>query len=213
MQLQFDDGAHVCHLFQSHEEQMDLASRFLSDGLAGGEYCAFVTADEALDAWCIELQAHGIDVTGERASGFLEIFSGPEYRGAGEFNSIVKARELLRLIKSKRDDFRGLRIVGDAGWALEPQMPVESLCHWEATADLVWQDTNCRAICQYDITRHPPSAIHSALRTHALVICEGRTMQSPFYEARAILANEPHLNSSNANAAEVRAMLMRLRNS
>ena len=104
-----------------------------------------------------------------------------------------------------------MRVVGDVGWAIEVKLSVESLCHWEATANLVWEDTNCRAICQYDIGRHEPAALHSALRTHPIVVFEGRALQNPFYEAGAILANEPHLNSSHADTDAVQAMLATLR--
>jgi hypothetical protein len=94
-----------------------------------------------------------------------------------DFNSIVKARELLELIEAKRG-FQGLRIVGDVGWALNPQLAIDKLCHWEATANVVFEGTRARSICQYDIYRHSPGALHSALRTHPIVILEGEARQT-----------------------------------
>ena len=213
LQLQFERGAHICHLFESTQEQMAVTTRFFNDGLALGEYCAYVAPDQSLEDCYLELQAYGIDVPTERAKGALEVFSGPDYRGTGEFNSLVKARELLGLIDSKRGDFTGLRIVGDVGWTLNPQLAVDRLCHWEATANLVFEDTDARAICQYDLKRHLPAALHAALRTHRIVIFEGQARQNPLYEASEILANEPDLNQSDADALKIEDMLTRLRNS
>jgi hypothetical protein len=141
----------------------------------------------------------------------LNVIRGEEWRQTGEFNSIVKAREAWGLIERMRVAFTGVRIAGDAAWALEPPLSVDQLCHWEATANLVFKGEDVRVICQYDLSRHSAAAVHSAIRTHPIVILGGRSLSNPYYDAPRILEHEPRLNYSDADAGMVQDMLRRLR--
>jgi hypothetical protein len=124
---------------------------------------------------------------------------------------MVQARKALALIGRLISSFNGLRIAGDAAWALSPELAVDQLCHWEATANLIYKGQEIRAICQYNLRNHSAAAVHSALRTHPLVILDGQVRPNPYYEAPRILENEPLLNNSNANAQDVDGMLGRIR--
>src|SRR4029077_15339559 len=84
-------------------------------------------------------------------------------------------------------------------------------CHWEATADFALAGLNVRTLCQYELPGEFPAALLAALRTHPLVILKERVYRSPFFEARRILQNEPHLNHSVADANQVKLMLRQLR--
>lgn len=208
--LLFDRGSHACHLFRSFAEQKAVVLPFFKEGLRNGEYCIYVTCDQPVDEWYFEFQAYGIDVRHELERGALQIITGDEWRQGGDFNSIIKAREAWGLIEDKLRSFKGVRITGDAGWALRPPMPIDQLCHWEATANLIYEDTEVRAICQYDLDKQPTEAIHAALRTHPSVLMGGRRYANPHYEAPRILENEPNLNHSDADAGRLQEMLTRL---
>jgi hypothetical protein len=107
--------------------------------------------------------------------------------------------------------FNGIRIVVDAGWMLEPLVPADRLCHWEATLNpLIEGYIEIRVLCQYNLSRHSPAAVHSALRTHPIALLGGRARSNPFYEAPRILENEPYLNHSDADAGTIEGMLMHL---
>ena len=108
--------------------------------------------------------------------------------------------------------FRGIRLVIDAGWMLQPPVAVESLCHWEATINpLIEGDREARVICQYNLSRHSAPVIHAALRTHPILLLDGRVRSNPYYEAPLILEREPDLNGSDADAGMIDEMLARLR--
>ena len=81
----------------------------------------------------------------------------------------------------------------------------------EATANVLFDDVDVRAICQYDLSLHTPAEIHSALRTHPVVIYEGQSRQNPYYEAPDILRDEPRLNGSDADASRIAEMLEALK--
>jgi len=211
LNLEFSRGAHVCHVVENHDEAKALTLRFLVAGLRKGEYCACIAPEDRVDDWYFELQANGIDVMSERRARALAVISAAEWRNPGEFNSIVMARSVWRMIDGALANSPGVRLVQDMAWALEPLLPEDQLCHWEACADLLVKETDARAICQYDRNAHSPANIHAALRTHPVVLLDGRQVANPFYEAKAILDNEPALNHSSADARQLDEMIQRLR--
>ena len=205
------DG-HTCLLYEDLNEQKGVVLPFIRDGLRKGEYCLFVTSERSIDDWSLEFQAFGIDVKAEIAKGALTIAKGEDLRQPAEFNSIVKARELWRLVEAKLAGYKSVRIIGDAEWALiEPSLTSDQLCHWEATADLLYKGEAVTTICMYDLHRHSPSDIRAALRTHTGALVAGKRYANPFYEAANILENEPHLNDSDADGSMVEDMLRRLK--
>jgi hypothetical protein len=95
-------------------------------------------------------------------------------------------------------------------WVQEAGLSADRLCHWEASLDLILEDINVGAVCQYDLALHPPECIRAGLRTHPIVLLEGRLVSNPFYEAPCILKHEPALNRCDADAGTIEAMLRRL---
>jgi hypothetical protein len=204
-------AAHVCQLYEGINEQKAVVLPFVREGLIRGEACLYVTGRQSVDDWYLEFQSYGIDVQRERLGKALLVMPGLEYRQPEHFSSIVKARELLDFIEDKLADFSGVRIIGDVAWERFPPLPVEQVCHWEATANLVFEDQDVRTICQYDLGSDSPSLIHSALRTHPLVILGQRLYRNPYYEAPRILEDEPYSNHSDADAMRIDTMLKEIR--
>lgn len=206
-----NDIAHACLLYDNFNDQKAVVLPFIRDGLRQGEHCFFVTNEQSQYEWCLEFQAYGIDVKSEIEKGALTISAGEDWRGLEDFSSLAKARELWSALEPRLDEFPGVRMVGDAEWArLEPRLTDGQLCHWEATADLLYQGEAIRTICMYDLNYHSPSEVRGALRTHPTVLARGQQYANPHYEAARILENEPHLNGSEANRDFIQDMLMQL---
>jgi hypothetical protein len=201
---------HTCLLFRDHSAQKKVLLPFITEGLSNGENCLLVCDEDVVDDWRLEFQAFGIDVAKQIKRGSLVIATGQEWREM-PMNSIKMAKELWSYIEDKLGAFPRVRIAGDASWALLPA-PIGSdrLCHWEATADLLYQDAPVRTICMYDLNRHPPSDIRAALRTHRHVILDETTYDNPHYEAARILENEPDWNNSDADEALIERLLSTL---
>lgn len=210
--VSFDRGAHACLLYQTFDEQKDVVLPFVRDGLQNGEQCIYVTDEQPVDEWRREFQAYGIDVQAELMNGSLVVCSGESWRQARGFNSMANARQGWELMARAFQRFRGIRVAVDAGWMLEPPVAAERLCHWEATINpLIAGDFEARVICQYNLSRHSAPVIHSALRTHPILLLDGRRRSNPYYEAPLILKREPELNRSDADAGMVGEMLSGLR--
>jgi two-component system, sensor histidine kinase PdtaS len=200
-------GAHVCHLFHGAGHQKSVILPFLLEGLKQGESCLYITGRQSVDDWYFELQASGIDVPQELERKALAIITSAEFGQPRSFNSIIKAAELLHFIEDRLTEFAGVRIAADVAWEWDPPLPPDKLCHWEATANLIFEDQDVRTICEYDLGSHSPAAIHAALRTHPQVVLGGVLYSNPFYEASRILENEPYLNDSDADARLIESML------
>ena len=214
----FDLGTHVCHLYQGKDDFNEVTMPFLRDGLRNGECCLYIASGLAVDTepawhmdWYRALQAHGVDVPATRETGALNVISGEAWRAMSHTGSVAMAREVLRLVDRKLLDFPAIRIIGDVGWGTEPALPAEMLCHWEATANVVFQGLQARVICQYDIDRYEPACIHAALRTHPIVLYKGWRVWSPYYEAPTILEREPMLNGCSNDPEVIANMLLQLR--
>ena len=206
-----NDIAHACLLYDNSNDKKAVVLPFIRDGLRKGEHCVFMTNERSQYDWCLEFQAYGIDVKEELQKGALTIDTGENWRGTDGFRSLAQARELWNALEPRLDAFTGVRIVGDAEWVrLEPRLTDGQLCHWEATADLLYQGEAIRTICMYDLDRHSPSELRAALRTHPTALVAGRQYANPHYEASRILENEPHLNGSVADRAFLNDMLMQL---
>jgi hypothetical protein len=203
---------HTCLLYANPAEQKQFLLPFVKDAMSRGEHCLFVCPEAAVDDWSIEMQAYGIDVRKHLESGSLVIATGEQWRETA-FHSLTKARELWQYIDQNLAAFPVVRIIGDASWALlDPPIDADALCHWEATADLMYDGVSVRTVCMYDLRHHSPSEIRAALRTHPNVVLAGETLESPFYEASDILDQEPALNASDADEELIAQMLASLRN-
>jgi len=204
-------GSHMGQIYESFDEQKQVILPFFREGLRNGEHCLLVANSASFDDWCLEFQAYGIDVHRESERGALKIITGAQWRGSGQFNSMIQAREALAMIQDRSHEFKGVRIAGDADWEFDPAVPASDVCHWEATANLVFEEEPVRVICQYDRDRYSSEMIHAVLRTHRSVVYRGHHYRNnPNFEGERILENEPLLNRSDADAHTVQEALSRL---
>ena len=122
-----------------------------------------------------------------------------------------QARNLWRMVQPMLKRFAAVRLLREQPWSDGLALTVEDLCHFELTKNLLFEGEDVRSVCQYDLGKHAPQAIHTALRTHPLVILEGRLRENPFYDGPAILKQEPVSFKSDAGAQDVEQMLASFR--
>jgi hypothetical protein len=207
-----DLGTHVCQLYRGEDDLKEVTLPFLRDGLSNGEYCLYVADGISVDEWYRELQEYEVDVLTARETGALAIISSQAWRAMRQGgSSLAMARDILALMDEQLDTYPAVRIAGDVAWGAEPAMAADLVCHWEATANVVFEGLPIRVICQYDIERYEPAFIQAALRTHPVVLYKGRRVRNPHYEAQIILKQEPMLNGCSNDANALHDMLSQLR--
>jgi hypothetical protein len=175
----------------------------IKEGLETGEQCVFVAPASSLDDWLLEFQAYGIDVHEVLERHALRIDS--SWLGSRS-RSVALAKKLWRDIEDGLAEFKAVRYVVDVEVSLIAGATTGNLCHWEATINPLIANEPVRVVCLYSLTTDP-GVLYSALRTHPDVVLEGRVLTNPHYEAPRILANEPHLNQSDADAGFVADLL------
>lgn len=206
-----DRCEHICHFFRTFEEQRAAVMPFFQQGFENGEHCIYVTAEQSPDFWYQEFDAYSAVTKDALERGALVVLEKSAWRPDEAFATLPKAREAIEMFSSLLRDYPAVRIAGDASWALNPELPVEQLCHWEATASLIYEGQDLQAICQYNLAQHSAPHLHTALRTHPLVIVDGRLLQNPFFEGPQILEDEPASFHSDATFEMVEDMLNKLR--
>ncbi|HEX5480147.1 MAG TPA: MEDS domain-containing protein [Dehalococcoidia bacterium] len=209
--IELERGGHACHLYHNWAERRDVTVSFVRKGLEHHEHCMVVSDEATFGDWRRELEDAGIDVDAEERRGRLQFLTGAVWRTplvAG--GSLGMARTALALLKPLRAEFNGVRIIGDAEWDLPPSVPAAALCHWEATANVVFDDSDVRAICQYAADHYAPDHLLAPLRTHASVIYEGALHANPNDDAARILLYEPHLNETPSDPELLETALARL---
>jgi anti-anti-sigma regulatory factor len=149
---QIRPGDHLCLLFGSDEEQREVLTPFLVDGLARGEKIVYLgdgTAPETLTGW---LGARGVDARAAWARGQLEMRAAEHgYTRAGRFDQ----RHLLTGLRTavadaRRSGYSGLRVAGEMSWALRGAPGAEHLVGYEREAQQVFDTGQASALCQYD---------------------------------------------------------------
>jgi hypothetical protein len=211
MNLDFARGAHVCQLHESNQDQADTTRTFLQEGLSLGEYCLHLASVATVEDQYRALEVPSTDFVSERRQVAADVLNAIDWYMDGGFSSVRQARRLWRVLDSHLESFPGVRITSDMRWTHDKVSP-EDLCHWEATANLLLDgNVDARLICQYDLRYHSPAEILGALRTHPIFIYAGEVRLNPYYEAPAILENEPDLNQLEAEANKIAEMLGALR--
>jgi two-component system, chemotaxis family, sensor kinase Cph1 len=210
LSLPLGPGGHACLLYDTFDEQRDIVVPFIKEGLENDEQCVYVADEQSAEDWCFEFETQGIDVDKEKERGSLIVCSGEHWRRPTGFSSTQNGRDTWRTIERALAGFCGIRFAVDLGWTLDPPVPNDLVCHWEATLNVTIDDAPARVLCLYNLRRHTATAVHSALRTHPIAVVAGAWRGNPFYEAPSILQHEPHLNHSKADATMVEGMLMSL---
>jgi hypothetical protein len=192
---------HACSFHKSTPEQIAIAKPFLQQGLALGERCIIFSDDR--DTWEAELSA--LLETGS-AQAAISLRATEAYRPPGRLSSLQMTRHLWRFIEEALAHSPACRFLVDMGWT-RTEDPA-AVCHLEATLDLLYSpDLPVRVLCQFDHAALPPAIVHAALRTHPSVRAGERFLPNLYYEAPAILENEPDLNECSSDAALVYGML------
>jgi hypothetical protein len=207
--IQLGIGDHACHIYSGSQEQKAVLLPFLQEGIEKGEHCCYIASGGSVDDWYLEFQAWGVDVRQECDRSTLRILDCRGWHSTGDFKTLAKARDAVNLLTNRFKEFEYIRLACSATWAID--LPIETLCHWEATANLIYDGMNVRTVCEYDTDQLSPAAVHTALRTHPRVVLDGVVLDNPYYEAPWILAHEPEEFGSAATPGMIAGMLCELR--
>ncbi|HET6227920.1 MAG TPA: MEDS domain-containing protein [Bacteroidia bacterium] len=179
----FSNPMHICAFFDSQQEQYDVITPYIKEGLAGNEQVINILEANIHSQHREHLKGAGISVEKKLANNQLKILSADEtYLKGGSF-AAEKMYHLLEeaLIESQNDGFENLRACGDMVWALKNVRGTDELMEYEARLNQLVPKYFCSLICMYDINRFSGRAIADILETHPYVILNGKIHKNPHY--------------------------------
>jgi anti-anti-sigma regulatory factor len=165
-------GDHLCLPFSSDDEQREVLTTYIVDGLARGErviYYADQTAPDVIGSW---LADSGVEISRMVDEGRLEIRSVDDsYLFGGRFEPDIVITTLWVEVRQARDaGYPGLRISGEMTSALRPVADERALMEYEHRLSRVFHSRELAAICQYDQRLFNAAAVTGMIACHPQVV-------------------------------------------
>lgn len=174
---------HLCSIYESQEEHYSVAIPFIRVGLDRGEKCIYI-ADDGKDEMVREaMHADGIDVESAIASKSLILTTKTEtYLKGGSFNPDCVLSFWKEATKSALNEgFSALRATGETGWLAGGYLPLERWVEYESRVTEAFTQNNCFALCQCDRRILKPEIIRDVIRTHPIVVYQGRVCRNLYF--------------------------------
>jgi anti-anti-sigma factor len=202
-------GDHLCLPFSSDDEQREVLTTYILDGLARGEriiYYAGRTAPEEIGSW---LAATGVDTDRIVDEGRLEI---RPHLFNGRFEPDVVITTLWGEVRQTRDaGYPGLRVSSEMTSDLRPVADERALIEYENRLARVFDSGELAAICQYDRRLFDQAAVTGVIACHPRVVQidplhdDHRLRITPTFDPRGLrVAGDVDLTTSGALASTLR---------
>jgi anti-anti-sigma factor len=147
-------GDHRCVGFHSDDDQREVMSAFVRDGLTGGQRVVYVAGEESparLRAW---LDDRGPSLDTFLASGQLVLSTAERtYYPDGRFDSDLAIEMLVEAAGAAAAlGYRGIRLASEMAWALRGVPGTERVLEFEAGLQRRLVDSRTATmVCQYDL--------------------------------------------------------------
>jgi len=183
--LVYQQGDHICTLYESPEEQLRAAVEYIVGGFSRGERCLYVCGEHTPDQLRAALRKVGVDVDVAENRGALILVTKEDAHLAGGFFDPNNMISLLHdAVRSALDDgFAGLCAAGDMSWVLDQKPGTEHLAEYESRLNDFYANSRALGLCQYNRKTLPPQFLDHCIATHPVVRIEGPiALDNPFYE-------------------------------
>jgi anti-anti-sigma regulatory factor len=165
-------GDHLCLPFASDDEQREVLTSYIVDGLARGErviYFADRNGPDAIDSWLV---GRGLDPVRARADGRLQVRRvDSQYLVDGRFDPDIVVTTLWVEVRQARDaGYPGLRVTGEMTSGSRPVADTDRLHEYEQRFAGVFGSRELAAICQYDERLFDPAAVTGLVACHRQVV-------------------------------------------
>jgi len=179
----FSWGDHICAIFESHEQQMEVMVPFIATGLRASQRCVWIAPPESAQGIRAALGEVGGDLRTLEGSGQLVVMADVDfYLREGVFEPERTIDLMLALFAEGRaQGYQATRATTDVSWlgtrALRPEV-------WGEYEMRVSEEMVGRAaawVCQYNARQLGGDIVVTALQTHPVVILGDTIKQNPFY--------------------------------
>ena len=201
-------GDHLCLPYDSDDDRDEVIAPFIGEGLARGERCVYIVAQEQQETLMKTLAAAGVNAGRARDRGALWLRTPDEtYFRTGSFDPddmLALGDELVA--GALGDGFTGIRATGEVRDPTVWGVPWQAIFSYEARFNERFAHRPVVALCRYHRPAASPTMVADALRTHPTAIVAGRVCRNPYYENPDIA-----LATTGRDIARVEWMLCQLR--
>lgn len=168
-------GSHVAYFWESDAEFRD-GVRFLTEGLAAGDFCVIFGHEDANQRVCGVLREEGLDCGQLSRDNRICILSGDKDPTA-MLQSIGQA-----FARAIEEGATLIRLLGNIGWGRDSWPSERDIMEFEAKVTGAAKSFPCVVVCMYDVQSLSGKVIvHGAFETHPLTICGNMLRENPHY--------------------------------
>jgi hypothetical protein len=183
----FSWGDHICAIFDSHVQQMEVMAPFVAAGLRAEQRCAWIAPGDSTEALRQALGDMGGDLPTLEASGQLLLLSEVDfYLREGVFDP-DRTLDLLQALleNNQREGYPTMRLATDVSWLCCGRIEAQAWENFESRLTEQVSERPMVMVCQYDRRQVTGDMIVAALRTHPAVILGDTFRSNPFYQPAA----------------------------
>lgn len=176
-------GDHICAIFDSRLQQMEIMGPFIGTGIRAEQRCVWVSPEESAAELRRTLSEMGGDLPTLEASSQLLIISEIDFYLRNGIFEPERTLDLLATLleDNQREGYSTMRLANDVSWVAGGRVDPESWEHFESRATQEISSLPLVMVCQYDRRQVSGAMIVAALRTHPTVILGDAIRQNPFY--------------------------------
>lgn len=181
----FPAGTHMCLIYDSDEERLDVISKFVESGLKSGERVGYFCDDETTDGVKEWLTGKGVDIAGAEANNQLILAPASQvYYPTGQFVPEQMMDNLIAFHKyAEENKYPSSRVTGEMCWATRGVEGSERLIEYESHGKVFLAKYPVTVVCQYDANKFDGATLLECLKVHPYMIVYGQIVRNPYYSS------------------------------
>lgn len=179
----FQEGLHICYIYNEDYERRQTLAKYLKAGLEAGEKVSYFVDTITVDKLAEHMKELGIEIREEKKDiNMAEAL--PAHCPDDSFSSPRMLEAFGGLYRQAIfEGYKGARATAEMSWALsnEKQIRLEDLIDYEVRLNHVLREYPCTACCQFDARKFDGGTIMDMLSVHPVMIVRGQLVQNPYY--------------------------------
>ncbi len=174
---------HLCHIYETGDDQVNVALDFLHIGLERGEKCALISDEKTTGNIVSAIKTEAFELEAAMKHEQLTIVNMPDSSlkdGGFDPDDMIKMLE-METNSALSKGYAGLRVFEDMTWLLEKSFSAKELIEYEAKINRFFSKNKALAICQYNRSRIDDQIILDLISSHPLILFSGQICRNFYY--------------------------------
>lgn len=180
---QFEQGVHICQIFNNEEERHNTLVNFIISSIDGGSKTGCFSDKESESSLSELFKDNGISYKEVQHSGDFSLSkTGEVYFKDGVFEPDRLIKTLTRFCEeSIRQNHTGARVIGEMTPDIEHIKGGSRLMEYESKVNTLVRKNPLTAVCQYDARKFDGATLMDILKVHPYMIVRGSIIHNPFF--------------------------------